>query len=371
MLPSTGGILAPLLSPRSSAASRCLRSVRRANSITGRRCRAVQQCLKCGAPPPLACSMCHACFSAAHSPAELPQAVQAICCRHCAAREVPGGWELHDSPADAAGAALRGALAWADGLTGNQLDFELRELDPHRFRADGSASGSLDGVALEQRFERDILLEFRACTSCSRQAGGYYEATLQLRTPREAVLAAAVTRVNAALEEGAPQFFATEDGPVRGGYDFQLSSTDRARALARALLLVMGGEVKETSSLVGRREGRDVLRHTFGVRLPPVLADDVVLHDSAAWRVAAIEQRRARLRCASETRPDWKPKLSGLEAARRLGEEREVQVVSRRGRELQLLDPFTLRTVEARAPDAWGGNVSAVRDGGDTWFLWE
>ncbi len=284
---------------------------------------------------------------------------------------MPGGWELHDSPADAAGAALRGALAWADGLTGNQLDFELRELDPHRFRADGSASGSLDGVALEQRFERDILLEFRACTSCSRQAGGYYEATLQLRTPREAVLAAAVTRVNAALEEGAPQFFATEDGPVRGGYDFQLSSTDRARALARALLLVMGGEVKETSSLVGRREGRDVLRHTFGVRLPPVLADDVVLHDSAAWRVAAIEQRRARLRCASETRPDWKPKLSGLEAARRLGEEREVQVVSRRGRELQLLDPFTLRTVEARAPDAWGGNVSAVRDGGDTWFLWE
>jgi NMD protein affecting ribosome stability and mRNA decay len=331
----------------------------------------VQQCLKCGAPPPLARSVCHACFSAAHSPAEFPQAVQAICCRHCAAREVPGGWELHDSPADAAGAALRGALAWADGLTGNQLDFELRELDPHRFRADGSASGSLDGVALEQRFERDILLEFRACTSCSRQAGGYYEATLQLRTPREAVLAAAVTRVNAALEEGAPQFFATEDGPVRGGYDFQLSSTDRARALARALLLVMGGEVKETSSLVGRREGRDVLRHTFGVRLPPVLADDVVLHDSAAWRVAAIEQRRARLRCASETRPDWKPKLSGLEAARRLGEEREVQVVSRRGRELQLLDPFTLRTVEARAPDAWGGNVSAVRDGGDTWFLWE
>ena len=229
--------------------------------------------------------MCHACFSAAYSPAEFPQAVQAICCRHCSAREVPGGWELHDSPADAAGAALHGALAWADGLTGNQLDFELRELDPHRFRAAGSASGSLDGVALEQRFERDILLEFRACTSCSRQAGGYYEATLQLRTPRRAVLKVAVARVNAALEEGAPQFFATEDGPVRGGYDFQLSSTNRARALSRALLLVMGGEVKETSSLVGRREGRDVLRHTFGVRLPPVLADDVVLHDGAAWRV--------------------------------------------------------------------------------------
>ncbi|MDP7136445.1 MAG: NMD3-related protein, partial [Candidatus Poseidoniia archaeon] len=252
----------------------------------------MQQCLKCGAPPPLARSMCHACFSAAHSPAEFPQAVQAICCRHCSAREVPGGWELHDSPADAAGAALRGALAWADGLTGNQLDFELRELDPHRFRADGSASGSLDGVALEQRFECDILLEFRACTSCSRQAGGYYEATLQLRTPREAVLKAAVARVNAALEEGAPQFFATEDGPVRGGYDFQLSSTDRARALSRALLLAMGGEVKETSSLVGRREGRDVLRHTFGVRLPPVLADDVVLHDGTAWRGGAPPRRR-------------------------------------------------------------------------------
>ena len=315
--------------------------------------------------------MCHACFSATHSPAEFPQAVQAICCRHCSAREVPGGWELHDSPADAAGAALHGALAWADGLTGNQLDFELRELDPQRFRADGSAGGTLEGVALKQRFERDVLLEFRACTSCSRQAGGYYEATLQLRTPRQAVLKAAVARVHAALEEGAPEFFATEDGPVRGGHDFQLSSTDRARALSRALLLALGGEVKESSSLGGRREGRDLRRHTFGGRRPPVLVGDAVLHDGAVWRVAAIERRRARLCCASETRPDWKPKLSELKAARRLGEEREAQVVSRRGRELQLLDPFTLRTVEARAPEGWDGSVSAVRDGGDTYFLWE
>ena len=315
--------------------------------------------------------MCHACFSAAHSPAELPQAVHAICCRHCSARKVPGSWERHDSPADAAGAALREALAWVNGLVGNQLDFELRELDPHRFRADGSTSGTLDGVALEQRFERDILLEFRACTSCSRQAGGYYEATLQLRTPRQAVLAAAVVRVHTALAEGAPEFFATEDGPVRGGHDFQLSSTDRARALSRALLLALGGEVKESSSLVGRREGRDLLRHTFGVRLPPVLVGDAVLHDGAVWRVAAIERRRARLCCASETRSDWKPKLSELEAVRRLEEEREAQVVSRRGRELQLLDPFTMRTVEARAPAEWDGSVSAVRDGGDTFFLWK
>ena len=315
--------------------------------------------------------MCHACFSAVHSPAELPQAIHAICCRHCSARKVPGSWERHDSPADAADAALREALAWVDGLVGNQLDFELRELDPHRFRVDGSASGTLDGVALEQRFERDILLEFRACTSCSRQAGGYYEATLQLRTPRQAVLAAAVVRVHAVLAEGAPEFFATEDGPVRGGHDFQLSSTDRARALSRALLLALGGEVKESSSLVGRREGRDLLRHTFGVRLPPVLAGDAVLHDGAVWRVAAIERRRARLCCASETRSDWKPKLSELEAVRRLEEEREAQVVSRRGRELQLLDPFTMRTVEARASAEWNGSVSAVRYGGDTFFLWK
>jgi len=315
--------------------------------------------------------MCHACFAAAYSPAELPQAVQFICCRHCSAREVPGGWELHDSSVDAAEAALRGAPSWTNGLMGNQLEFELRKLDPHRFRASGSASGTLDGVALEQQFERDILLEFRACTSCSRQAGGYYEATLQLRTPRQVVLKAAVARVHAALEEGAPEFFATEDGPVRGGHDFQLSSTDRARALSRALLLALGGEVKESSSLVGRREGRDLLRHTFGVRLPPVLAEDAVIHDGVVWRVAAIERQRARLHCASETRPDWKPKLSELEAARRLEEEREGQVVSRRSRELQLLDPFTLRTVEARAPAKWNGSVTAVRDGGDTFFLWK
>ena len=50
----------------------------------------------------------------------------------------------------------------------------------------------------------------------------------------------------------------------------------------------------------------------------------------------------------------------------------EVQIVSSRGSEFLLLDPFTLQTVEAISPKDWEGkSVNALRYGNDTFFVWE
>ena len=77
---------------------------------------------------------------------------------------------------------------------------------------------------------------------------------------------------------------------VRGGYDFQLSSTEKARSLSRELMIKYGGHVNETNTLVGRKDGRDLLRHTFGVRLPNVKNGDYLFIKNKVSKVIGVKE---------------------------------------------------------------------------------
>ena len=332
----------------------------------------MNRCLKCGAPPPLARNLCHACFREATPLSEIAPVTPIECCRHCSARRVPGGWEACPDAETATERAVRDALGWIE-CGAPTVELALRPRGSG-FDVQAHCHGTVAGVAVTTRCMTEARIAFRSCENCSRKAGGYFEATLQLRTPRAAVLEAAQQRVERALGESAPDFFATRGGAVRGGWDYRLSVSDRARSLARELVGVLGGTVTETTSHVGRRDGRELLRHTFAVRLPGVLAGDYLARGEggeAVWRVARVHGGRADLRHvgghATET-----VALAKLTRAAVLDPPREAQLVSRRGREALVLDPWTLETLEARTPEGWHGDcVPALRHGNATVLVWD
>ena len=75
------------------------------------------------------------------------------------------------------------------------------------------------------------------------------------------------------------------------------------------------------------------------------------------------------------TNPPTSNKTVEVESLRNspiLDEPLETQVISNRGREYLLLDPFTFQTVEAISPENWSGDeVKALRYGNDTYFVWD
>ena len=81
-------------------------------------------------------------------------------------------------------------------------------------------------------------------------------------------------------------FFVTKEGPTVGGWDITLGSKGLARTWARALVQRWGGQVKETTSTVGRRDGVDVARLTVLYRRPGYGIGDVLRFKEALWRVA-------------------------------------------------------------------------------------
>ena len=182
----------------------------------------------------------------------------------------------------------------------------------------------------------------------------------------------AVDMVYNELDSSSSDFFTTEAGVVRGGYDFQLSSTEKARSVSRDLMIKFGGHVNETNTLVGRKDGRDLLRHTFGVRLPNVKNGDYLFTDNEVSKVIGVSRRRAKLIQISPPFRQQTVEVDGLRNLPILDDPLDVQIVSGQGSEFLLLDPFTLQTVEAVSPKDWDGeSVKALRYGNETFFVWE
>jgi NMD protein affecting ribosome stability and mRNA decay len=182
----------------------------------------------------------------------------------------------------------------------------------------------------------------------------------------------AVEEIYDLIDSSSSEFFTTESGPVRGGYDFQLSSTDKARTISRDLMVKYGGHVTETNTLVGRKDGRDLLRHTFGLRLPSIGVSDYLFLDDKVWKVLRIDKRRTKLVMLSSPFRQKMVEVDTLRNVPLLDSPIEVQIISHRDTEYLLLDPFTLQTVEAISPKEWkGNNVLALRYGIETYFIWD
>ena len=138
----------------------------------------------------------------------------------------------------------------------------------------------------------------------------------------------AVDMVYKELDSSPSDFFTTQAGAVRGGYDFQLSSTEKARSVSRDLMVKLGGHVTETNTLVGKKDGRDLLRHTFGVRLPSVKVNDYLFSEENVWKVIRIHKRRAKLMLISPPRTQKTVGVDNLRNTPILDSPIVVQIVS-------------------------------------------
>jgi len=257
-------------------------------------------------------------------------------------------------------AYLEGQITRDPRARGVKIRTEIIPQDPYSRKADVSVEGHIEEVPLTAKLSCRLELRRQVCPPCSRAAGGYYEAILQVRglerlsTSRlESIAARLEGRLNHAKEQDR-NFFAARTERVKGGLDYYLSTIGGARNLARGLLAAYGGTSGESARLVGRKEGRNLYRVTLVVRLPPFDRGDFLLHDRKPARVFRIDGSRVILTPLSygESVEVILP-LEKVNAGQRLGGPELIlpaQVISREGNEALLLDPETHRTQEVILP---------------------
>jgi nonsense-mediated mRNA decay protein 3 len=340
-------------------------------------------CVRCGREAPVTEGLCADCFRSAHVLAKLPQVVRVEVCSHCGARHRGGSWgDPLASVERAIEEELRLGVEPDRRVDTWRLQLQGEQKDPTNWAYEAAVTGTALGVPFEVRGQVVATVHRSTCTRCGRRSGGYYESILQLRAEDRAfedeekdlagdLIERTLKGMHAA---GDLDSFLVKAEAVRGGYDFYLGTVHAGRTIARALSEQLGASVKETASLVGRdRTGADLYRVTISVKLPRARLGGFVAEDEKLYEVATLSPKGATLTDLDLHKRITRSRreLDGMEVLPPSAA-REAVVVSESDRELQVLDPETLRTEDVVKPPGFPpGRRSArvVRWAGRLWLL--
>ncbi len=235
------------------------------------------KCIVCGRESER--SICPECYVKRNSLVEVEEVVVEVCPR-CGFYRIEGRWKDVDF-CTAVEKSLKVSV---------HPDFEVRdaELSVSEEKRKGFIlfRGTFWEKDVEQLAEFTVNVRKTLCKRCSREAGGYYESIVQLRAKNrklsEEELEEAGRIVAEVLERERENLkaFLTKVVERREGIDYYIGGRDVGRKVAKRIAERFGGRITESKKIAGRRDGRDIYRFTYSVRLPEYRKGDVVVDEN-------------------------------------------------------------------------------------------
>ncbi len=331
-------------------------------------------CVECGREleeRELRGGLCLDCYAERNPVLIAPGSVDAVRCPSCGSVRRGGHWTPPwdlDGEQDEAEAlqhavmdAAEGALSVVEGGTVRSLDLSVLAESRSRFQVTAVAEVGLMGGVVTCEAGLTVRVRGEACPTCSKMAGSYYEAVIQFRGAKERPLTPSelqearelVEREVARLVATSPDVGITRTEEQHGGLDFYLTSQSAGAQIARALCARFDASSTTSTSMAGRRDGRELVRVTHSVRLPELRRGDYVMLRGEPFRVASASSREAAVDPPTGEGRRRRLTREDRAALRFVGDAsapEEAVLVSSRGSEVQVLDPVTMRTVELPVP---------------------
>ncbi|MCI4348530.1 MAG: 60S ribosomal export protein NMD3, partial [Thermoplasmata archaeon] len=224
----------------------------------------------------MAGGVCADCEAARRTLVSVRPHATVVLCPQCGAREVGKHWERAGASAMLGSEDLLPFLVPDEEAAIRRVEWEETGANPLLKTLHGDVQVRFRGLERIVPVDLTIRLVHRSCPDCSRRSGHYYTALVQLRGPEEGSRRSAhelrerLREIWDATMPGARADWRghhswTEKRPE--GWDHFFTETLAAKNVARLFKDRFGAEVKESASLYGRKDGRDLYRVTFAVRL--------------------------------------------------------------------------------------------------------
>jgi len=199
-----------------------------------------------------------------------------------------------------------------------------------------------------------------SCPTCSRKAGKYYEAIIQLRANERELdkreideMERFLRRKIRELGDSGRGVFIADRKKVRKGLDLYISDKRVAHSLIHQLRGEFGGEVKESPKLFGMKDGIRQYRMTYLLRLPRYREGDIIIIDERLFYIRKYSSKGIKV----VDLKDWKEynfrhkEVSSCKILEKKDAVKEAVVVNKRGKDVQILDPESYETREVLLPE--------------------
>jgi nonsense-mediated mRNA decay protein 3 len=326
-------------------------------------------CVRCGREGSTYESLCVECFLENTRFTSIGDHVDLFTCYHCKEFQLKNKWKRM-SLDEAIREAASDAIVVRRGSELVRLKMDVIEADPRNYHVNIVASVEHGDLKLNEELHTIVRLKNTVCLRCSKIIGNYYESIIQIRGrerklsegQKERIYAALRKRVDEAQEENREMFISKLE-EVPGGFDAYLSSISLAKSISKELGDRFGGEVKESSTLVTQKDGKDVYRVTYLVRLPSYLRGEVVLLKGKPHLVMSIASNSTKL-LNLKTHEALNMPNADLYEVRVLAHKKDILdavVLSETAKELQVMHPVNFSTIEVRKPPGFKHEGETVK----------
>jgi 60S ribosomal export protein NMD3 len=298
--------------------------------------------------------VCERCLAQGRTVPTMPSFLSIQVCPTCSDHFFRGRW-INEDTNSAVAKAVEETLKIDPDETA--FTIVLKQISPTIIHAHVEINVSGAGRSCES-FDVDVRVNRATCDRCSRVSGGYYESKVQIRADRrrpkraelDRALEVAATTIDLAQKTDRLAFI-TKTVWLREGLDLYIGTAKAAKRIVRALLREMGGTVNDSAKLAGRRDGKDVYRVTFVMRLPEFPVGTIILFQQHIYEICSTTSTTNAVDL--ETGQRTALNAEELNAAELVGTRSDAKrsvLVAIDADEVHLLDPETYVTVTIKKP---------------------
>ncbi|MBN2110903.1 MAG: NMD protein affecting ribosome stability and mRNA decay [Methanosarcinaceae archaeon] len=332
-------------------------------------------CPRCGKDTErLIDGLCQECFFESSDLVKVPLVLHTTICSGCGARFSRGRWTNDLNIDEIIVQTVEDELLIHEKADDIDICIEPGQMTPHLYRVRVKVSASLMGEEVSQEVGAEVRITRMACDMCSRVSGGYFESILQIRATKRRLTddekKKCMSIVSSVLERmrkrGDRMAFISNSIDDREGIDLYMGSANASRDICRETVAGLGGSFSESPNLFTRKDGKDVYRVTFSLRLPEFMPGDIIEFGGKVVEVKKFGRNVTGTDLMTGSRFISKPDdMQGAELLARREDAVKTVVVATEKDELMLLDPETFETVTIKRPLLFtaeaGDEVPAIR----------
>jgi nonsense-mediated mRNA decay protein 3 len=338
-------------------------------------------CVKCGREGRTYSALCPECFLQSNRFTTVPEYLDLNICAHCDDYLMGKKWKHYDVEEDAVKDYAADNIALRQDARMAELEMAVEKMDAKHYRVKMIAHLVHEDLEVAEELETTVRVRRNVCPKCNKIQGNYFEAIVQIRPSekrfsdeeREVVLKRALSFVESASKDSRDAFVAKVT-QAHGGYDLYVSTISLGKMLSRDLVSTYGAEFKESSSLQGQKDGRDIYRVTYLVRLPPYRVRDILLINDRLYMVHSTGPQSAKLRDikSNELLTVMNQELREVHVIGTSKDVLDAVVLTETDREYQVMHPLTYKTVEIKHPRSFerkGDTVKVFPYEGELYFI--
>ena len=318
-------------------------------------------CPKCGKDTDVFFeNICLECFTGNRTLIECPAVLYSRICRTCGSVFKKGRWSSREDEEKTVRECVNESLKIDNDADDLKLTITPKFLDYSRYRVHVDASAKIKDAPIESSLDTEMRISWETCDTCSRISGGYFEGIVQIRADKRLPTSEELKKctqiaqdvAGRSREKGDRLAFISQTLDLEEGIDFYVGSMKLGKQICRAIIEVFGGKFLEFPKLVGQKNGVDLYRITFALRLPEFVKGDIISVGDKVIEVQNCGKHVSGLDLETGKRfmENFNDLIDVKKLSRRLDAVPAV-LVADEGSTIQVMDPETYESVTIKRPE--------------------